>query len=291
MSFNSNYNMSPVVLYSVLILGGLGILLAAILFLIAKKFKVVEDPRIEQVEAVMPGANCGGCGFPGCRGFADAFVKSNGSSNMFCPVGGNKVMEAAAAVLGVTIEAKEPQVAVVRCSGSPANRKRTAEYNSASSCKLAAMLFSGDTGCQFGCLGLGDCAAACKFDAIHIDPTTLLPVVDEEKCTACGACAKACPKMIIELRNKGVKNRKVFVSCVNKEKGGVARKSCTVACIGCGKCAKTCPFGAITVENNLAYIDYTKCKMCRKCVAECPTGAIHEMNFPPRKVEQPVANE
>ena len=113
-----------------------------------------------------------------------------------------------------------------------------------------------------------------------MDPETGLPVVDEEKCTACGACVKACPKKIIELRNKGPKNRRVFVSCVNMEKGAAARKACSAACIGCGKCAKECPFGAITVEHNVAYIDFNKCKLCRKCVAVCPTGAIHDVNFP-----------
>ena len=113
-----------------------------------------------------------------------------------------------------------------------------------------------------------------------MDPSTGLPVVDEEKCTACGACVKACPKAIIELRNKGRRNMRVYVSCVNKDKGAAARKACKAACIGCGKCAKVCPFDAITVENNLAYIDFTKCKLCKKCVAECPTGAIHAVNFP-----------
>lgn len=261
-------------MYSILILVGLGILFAVLIYFVAEKFKVEEDTRIDQVEAVLPGANCGGCGFPGCRGFADSFVKSGGSSSMYCPVGGNKAMVAAAAILGITADAKEPQIAVVRCSGSPANRKRTAEYNSAPSCKLAALLFSGDTACRFGCLGLGDCVEVCKFDAIHIDPTTLLPVVDEEKCTACSACAKACPKMVIEIRNKGENNHRVFVSCVNKDKGGVARKACTVACIGCGKCVKICPSEAITIENNLAYIDFNKCSLCGKCVAECPNGTI-----------------
>ena len=118
---------------------------------------------------------------------------------------------------------------------------------------------------------------------IHINPETLLPEVNEEKCTACGACVKACPKMIIELRKKGPKSRRIFVSCVNKDKGSIARKACTAACIGCGKCEKTCPFGAITVENNLAYIDDNKCRLCRKCVEVCPTGAIFSLNFPPKK--------
>ena len=123
-----------------------------------------------------------------------------------------------------------------------------------------------------------------------MDPETGLPVVDEEKCTACGACVKACPKQIIELRNKGPKGRRVYVACRNQDKGAVARKACLAACIGCGKCVKTCPFEAITLENNLAYIDYTKCRMCRKCVVECPTGAIHEVNFPPRPaVVKPAA--
>ena len=171
-------------------------------------------------------------------------------------------------------------VAVVRCNGTCENRPKTNEYGGYQSCKVKAALYSGDTGCPFGCLGCGDCVAACQFGALSMDPVTGLPVVDEEKCTGCGACVKACPKNIIELRNKGPKGRRVFVSCVNKDKGAVARKACKAACIGCGKCEKECPFGAITVENNVAYIDFNKCRLCRKCVVVCPTGAIHDVNFP-----------
>ena len=275
--------MNSIIITAVLVLSLLGVALAIVLYLVAQKFKVIEDPRIDLVEAVLPGANCGGCGYPGCRGFAEAFVKTDDIGSMFCPVGGNDTMAKAAEVLGQTAEAKDPMIAVVRCSGSPEHRKRLVEYDGASSCKLATALYSGDTGCQYGCLGLGDCVAVCKFDAIYIDPVTLLPVVDEEKCTACGACVKACPKFIIELRKKGPKGKRIFVSCINKDKGGPARKACQVACIGCGKCVKVCPHDAITLENNLAYIDYNKCKLCRKCVEECPTGAILEINFPPRK--------
>ena len=148
---------------------------------------------------------------------------------------------------------------------------------------IAASLYGGETGCSYGCLGCGDCVAACQFDAIHMNPETGLPEVDEEKCTACGACAKACPKSIIEIRPQGKKSRRIYVQCVNKDKGAVARKACTVACIGCGKCVKVCPFEAITLENNLAYIDPNKCKSCRKCEEACPQNTIIALNFPPRK--------
>ena len=145
--------------------------------------------------------------------------------------------------------------------------------------------------CGYGCLGCGDCVNACKFGAITINSETGLPEVDEDKCTGCGACVKACPRHIIELRKKGPKGRRVYVRCVNKDKGAVAMKACKAACIGCGKCAKECKFEAITIENNLSYIDPDKCRMCRKCEAACPTGAIVAVNFPPRKpkVEQAAA--
>ena len=274
--------MSTTIIFTVVSLSLLGLLLAVVLYFVAQKFKVEEDPRIDIVEALMPGANCGGCGQAGCRAFAEACTKAENLDNLYCPVGGNPVMQKVAGALGFEVAEKAPMVAVVRCAGSCDKRPKTNVYDGASSCAIMSSLYPGDTGCKYGCLGKGDCTNACNFGAISMDPQTGLPVVDDEKCTACGACEKACPKGVIELRNKGPKSRRVFVSCINKDKGGVARKACSAACIGCGKCAKVCPFGAITVENNVAYIDFNKCKLCTKCVAECPTGAIHAVNFPPR---------
>ena len=197
-------------------------------------------------------------------------------------------MQKVAAVLGREVAAKEPMVAVVRCNGTCENRPKTNEYGGYQSCRVKATLYSGDTGCSFGCLGCGDCVAACQFGAISMDPETGLPVVDEEKCTACGACVKACPKGILELRFKGPKSRRIYVSCANKDKGAKARKACAAACIGCGKCVKECAFGAITVENNVAYIDNNLCRLCKKCVAVCPTGAIKALNFPVVKKDENI---
>lgn len=269
--------------FTILTLCALGVLSAAILYVVAQKFKVYEDPRIDEVEKMLPGANCGGCGFAGCRGMSDALVKNDDISSLYCPVGGGDCMKKIAEFLGKAAAEKEPQVAVVRCNGTCENRPRTNRFDGAKSCAVAASLYAGETGCAFGCIGFGDCVDVCNFGAISINPATGLPEVDQDKCTACGACAKACPKLIIELRKKGPKDRRVYVSCVNKDKGGVARKACKAACIGCGKCVKACPFEAITLENNLSYIDPAKCRMCRKCVDECPTGAIHAVNFPPKK--------
>ncbi|MFA6593451.1 MAG: Fe-S cluster domain-containing protein [Bacteroidales bacterium] len=272
--------MLSTIIWTVVIITVLGLVLAAVLYLVASKFKVEEDSRIDEVEAVMPGANCGGCGFAGCRAFAEAAVKAPNLDHNFCPVGGNAVMQKVASILGYEVKEQAPMVAVVRCNGSLEARPRTNDYGGYASCGVKAALYSGDTGCAFGCLGCGDCVSACAFGAISMDPVTGLPVVDESKCTACGSCVKACPKKIIELRAKGPRNMRVFVSCVNKDKGPVAKKACKSACIGCGLCAKTCPHDAITVVDNLAYIDFEKCKLCRKCVVVCPTGAIHDVNFP-----------
>lgn len=272
--------MSSIVIWTIAVIALLGLVLALVLYIVADRFKVEEDPRIDEVEKVMPGANCGGCGFAGCRAFADAAVKAPNLDNNYCPVGGNDVMKKVAAILGYEVKEKAPMVAVVRCNGSCEARPHINEYDGYASCRVKAALYAGDTACAFGCLGCGDCVAACAFGAISMDPATGLPVVDESKCTACGACAKACPKSIIEIRPKGPRGMRLYVSCLNRDKGPAAKKACASACIGCGICAKTCTHGAITVENNVAYIDPAKCKLCRECEAVCPTGAIHSVNFP-----------
>lgn len=279
------------ILIAVCVMGLIGLVSALVLFLVSHKFAVHEDPRISQVSEVLPQANCGGCGYPGCAGFASACVEAANQGSLegkYCPVGGQPVMEQVANLLGMTAESSAPKVAVVRCNGTCENRPRQASFDGAKSCRVQQMTGMGETGCGYGCLGCGDCVAKCQFDAIHMNPETGLPEVDEEKCTACGACAKACPRGIIEIRLKGPKGRRVVVLCNNKDKGIIANKACKASCIGCGKCVKVCEkFEAITLENNLAYIDAEKCKMCRKCEEACPKGAIHGFNFPPKK-EKPA---
>jgi Na+-translocating ferredoxin:NAD+ oxidoreductase RNF subunit RnfB len=276
--------MSTIIIYTILTLSIIGVLSAIILYFVAQKFKVYEDPRIDQVEGTLPGANCGGCGYAGCRAFAEACVKRGELADLFCPVGGNDTMTGVADILGIVAVKKDPRVAVVRCNGTCEHRPKTNIFDGAVSCAVAASLYAGDTGCQYGCLGCGDCVVACDFDAIHMNPVTGLPEVDDEKCVACGACVKACPKTLIELRKKAPKDRKIYVACRNTDKGAVARKSCAVACIGCSKCEKECNYDAITIADNLAFIDSDKCRLCRKCVNVCPTNSILELNFPPRKV-------
>lgn len=271
------------ILISLITLGLVGAVSSIILFFTAQKFHVFEDTRINDVEEALPSANCGGCGFPGCRAFAEACVKAETMDGLNCPVGGAPTMENVANILGRTVVAAAPTVAVVRCGGTCDHRPRMNEYDGVQHCFIAHNLYSGETGCSFGCLGLGDCEVSCEFDAIKVNPVTKLPEVDEDKCTSCGACVKACPKLLIELRKKGPKSRRIYVSCRNEDRGPIAKKSCDVSCIACTKCEKVCPHEAITISNNLAFIHDDKCKLCRKCVEVCPTNAIVELNFPPRK--------
>ena len=278
--------MNDIILYSVFSLSSIGVVAALILFLAAQKFKVNEDLRILHVEEVLPTVNCGGCGYPSCHAFAVALVKADDFAGLYCPVGGNKTMSEVAKILNREVIDQDPEVAVIRCSGSYSVRARKNIYDGASSCAIASILYEGDTGCSYGCLGLGDCVKACDFGALYLNIKTGLPEVIDDNCTACNACVTACPKNIIELRKKNKKDRKIFVSCINKDKGGITKKNCEVACIGCNKCVKVCPHDAITLKYFLAYIDPYKCKLCRKCVIECPADSIIEINFPPRKIKE-----
>ncbi len=278
--------MSESVIYSVLLLISLGAIAAMILFVVSKKFYVYEDPLIAEVDELLPAANCAGCGSPGCKAFAEKLVEQDDISDLFCPVGGNDVMNSIATLLGKEVAEKDPTVAVLLCQGSCSVRPKTTQFEGPDSCAISALVFSGETDCQFGCLGKGDCVDVCDFEAMYMDESTGLPVIIAENCTSCNACVVACPKDILELRPRHKKGLQIHVGCMNEEKGGIAKRSCSVACIGCSKCFDVCPKDAITMANNLAYIDGIACTLCRKCVDVCPTDAIVEVGFPPKKVKK-----
>ena len=186
-------------------------------------------------------------------------------------------------IMGFELVPQDPQVAVLKCYGTNDNCPKENIFDGTPDCSIANALYGGETACQFGCLQLGECVDACEFGAMYMDKDTNLPAIIDDKCTACNACVKACPRDILELRRKNKKDRKIFVACVNTEKEDIASEVCKVACTGCGECFKVCKFDAIRIDNNLAYIDPVKCKLCRKCAPVCPSNSIHEINFPPKK--------
>ena len=275
--------MTDSVLYSVLLLVSLGSIAAIVLYFVSKKFYVYEDPLITEVDEILPGANCAGCGSPGCKSFAEKLVTTEDISDLFCPVGGNDVMKLIAETLGKEVAKKDPTVAVLLCQGSCEVRPKTTEYQGPRTCTISALVYGGETDCQYGCLGDGDCVNVCDFDAMYMDKTTGLPVIITDKCTSCEACVKACPRDIIEMHPKHKRDLKIFVGCLNEDKAGIAKKACAVACIGCSKCDDVCPKDAITMTDNLAYIDPLLCTLCRKFVPVSPTKSIIETNFSPRK--------
>ena len=250
-----------VVVTSIIVLGVIGIVGAAVLYIVAKRFHVQEDPRIDQVEALLPGANCGGCGRSGCRDFAAACVGADTLDGLSCPASGSAVMKQIGEIVGLAAAETKPKIAVIKCNGTCDLRPQIARFEGAPTCAVLASLGTGESACPNGCLGCGDCVTACPYGAMKMNLETGLPEVIEDKCVGCGACVKACPRSIIELRFKGPRGMRVYVACSNKEKGALAMKECKVACIGCTKCAKECTHEAITIANNLSYIDYEKCKL------------------------------
>ena len=254
------------IVYAAVSLGIMGLLFALILGFAAKAFAVEEDERIPQITESLPGANCGGCGYPGCGGLAAAIVEGKAPVNA-CPVGGADCAAKIAAIMGVDAGSTERQVARVHCNGG-CNAKDKFNYEGLADCR-AAMRAGGNKVCANACLGMGSCVKVCPFDAIHIVDGTA--VVDEEKCTACQKCIAECPKGVISL--KPAKNP-VVVECSSKEKAPDVVKACSVGCIGCKQCEKACPFDAIHVENNVAIIDYSKCKGCKICTKVCPRNII-----------------
>ncbi len=274
-----------VILLSIIVLGIIGIVGAAVLYVVANRFKVNEDPRIDEVEALLPGANCGGCGRSGCRDFACACVGADTLDGLSCPSSSAETMKKIGEIVGLVAPVTKPKIAVIKCNGTCDLRPALARFQGAPSCAVLASLGTGESACPNGCLGCGDCVEACPYGAMRMNRETGLPEVVEDMCVGCGVCVKSCPRQIIELRAKGPRGMRVYVACSNHEKGAQAMKECKVACIACSKCVKVCTHEAITVTGNLSYIDYEKCKLCKKCVDVCPTHAIHAVNFPVKKAE------
>ncbi len=261
-----------IVWITIFILCGIAVIAAVLLYVAAKKFYVYEDPRIGEVEALLPGANCGGCGKKGCHDFAVACASAKTLEGLNCPGAAESVMLNIANIVGLTPQKSIPRIAIVRCDGTCSLRPTTATYDGPRSCAIEASTFAGTTACAYGCLGCGDCVAACPYDAIHIDTETGLPAVDHSRCVGCGKCAAACPRGIITLIDK--RDTLVWVACMNHDKGAVAMKECDASCIGCGKCLKTCPAKAIKITEFLAGINQDACIACGQCVNVCPHGSI-----------------
>lgn len=265
---------TPVILTVVI-----GAIAAIILTLAAKFMAVPVDETAVAVREALPGANCGACGYAGCDDYAAALAADpkNVAPNL-CVPGGATSSSKIAEILGVDSGSATPVVARVRCSGITEKAKEDMEYQGFKSCQASKLFFNGHGACKFGCMGYGDCVAACKFDAIHV--CNGVAVVDREACVGCGACAKACPNSLIEIVPK---TARVFVGCSSCDSGKDTRAVCEVGCIACKLCEKECKFDAIHVENNHAVIDPEKCKNCGMCAKKCPRGIIHVIPKPGAK--------
>ena len=268
------------ILIAVAILGGLGLVFGLVLSAASKVFYVETDPRLDQLNECLPGANCGGCGFAGCGAYAEAVLNGEAPIGK-CASGGNECAQNMAAIMGVKAEAVTRKVALVRCSGAKTydkdgnltkGAKVKANYEGFKDCLSASKVGgSGPLSCKFGCLGYGTCTKACKYGAIKV--VDGVARVDEDLCVGCMACAAVCPRQLIIPVEP---DRNVVIACASLAKGAATTLACTVGCIGCGLCKKICPKEAITVENNLARIDYTKCDNCGLCATVCPKKLIKD---------------
>ena len=258
-----------IIISTVIVLAVVGLLIGLLLVSANEKFKVEVDPREEAVRECLPGNNCGGCGQAGCDALAAAIVKGKAPVNA-CPVGGANVAAQISAIMGVEAGENEKKVAYVKCAGTCDASPRKCNYIGIQTCEAAAIIPGKSIkSCQYGCLGIGSCVAACPFDALHI--VNGIAEVDRDKCVACGKCVATCPQKLIEI----VPDSEVYaVRCSNHDKGPTVRKECAVGCFGCGVCVKQCENEAITVVTNLAHIDADKCVNCGKCAEKCPAKII-----------------
>ena len=257
------------IIFAIVVLGALGAAFGLILAVASKIFEVKKDPREEAILGCLAGANCGGCGFPGCAGLAAAILAGDAPVTACAPAGAENAAKIAE-IMGMAAPTGERQVAFVRCNGGT-NAKKRFEYVGVQDCLSATKVAAGNLECQFGCLGFGSCVAACQFDAISIGENGTA-VVDKEKCTNCGACMKACPRKLIV--SVPASETKVHVACANLDKGKAAMSVCSSSCIGCGLCEKECKKDAIHVVNGVAVVDYSKCIGCKLCSKVCPRDAI-----------------
>lgn len=257
------------IILAAVIVGGTGILIGFFLGIAGEKLKVEVDPREEAITEVLPGNNCGGCGYAGCSGLAAAIVKGEAEVGG-CPVGGDPVAAKVAEIMGVEAGASVKKVAFVKCAGTCEKAKKDYEYYGEEDCAMLAFVPNGGPkSCNYGCLGFGNCVKECPFDAIHV--VDGIAVVDKEACKACGKCVAACPKNLIEIVPYEAKQK---VQCASKGKGKEVMAACSVGCIGCKLCEKNCPSEAITVTDNIAHIDYEKCTGCGICAEKCPKKII-----------------
>ena len=262
------------ILIAFLVMLGIALIAGILLSVLSHFFAVEEDPRQKEIRECLPGVNCGACGYTGCDEYAAALAKGEAAPNLCIP-GAQKVANQIGELLGVEAEPFKDVVAFVGCNGNCEAASKKAVYEGVQTCSAAAMIYGGPNACRFGCLGYGDCAAACPANAICL--VDGIAHVDTSRCLGCGVCAAKCPKHIIRMVPQ---ETKTVVMCSSKDKGVDARKACKNACIGCKKCERTCPHGAITVKENLAVIDYEKCTNCGTCVKECPTGCLKTVFFP-----------